>query len=202
MSVTDAFTDLVETSTGTAVQWRYHEPWRHYHDWSHPLAMIGHLAAAERDGIQVHDTTAAAAFVLWHDAIYDPQATAGRNEELSAALCRSELSAPAISVERAVTAILATAEHKSPDAAGCPDGALLLDVDLAILGADADDFERYDAQIAAEYAHVEPAAYRAGRAGVLRRFLDRERLYLTEWGRARWEAQARQNLARAIGRLG
>ncbi|MFL0560229.1 hypothetical protein ACH0CP_11060 [Sphingomonas sp. 179-I 2A4 NHS] len=202
MSVTDAFTALVETSTGTAVRCRYHEPWRHYHDWSHPLAMIVHLVAAERDGIQIHDSTAAAAFVLWHDAIYDPQAAAGRNEELSAALCRNDLSAPAISVERAVAAILATADHKVPDAGKCPDGALLLDVDLAILGAEADDFDRYDAQIAAEYAHVEPAAYRAGRAGVLRRFLNRGRLYVTDWARARWEARARDNLARAIARLG
>jgi predicted metal-dependent HD superfamily phosphohydrolase len=200
MSVTDAFTALVETSTGTAMRWRYHEPWRHYH-WSHPLAMIGHLAAAERDGIQFHDSTAAAAFVLWHDSIYDPQAAAGRNEELSAALCRSELSAPAISVERTVTAILATADHKLPDAERCPDGALLLDVDLAILGAETDDFERYDGQIAAEFAHVEPGAYRAGRARVLRRFLDRERLYVTDWARARWEARARDNLAGAIARL-
>lgn len=180
---------------------RYREPWRSYHDWSHPRAMIGHLAAAGADGVAFVDPLAAAGFVLWHDAVYDPQAVAGRNERLSAALCEVMFEAAAETVQRAVAAILATIDHRVPAAEACPDGALLLDVDLAILGASAADFDRYDAQIAMEYAHVEPGAYRAGRAAVLWRFLERERLYLTDWGFGRWEEKARANLSRTIARL-
>lgn len=180
---------------------RYREPWRHYHDWSHPLAMMRHLAAAEVDGVAIADPLAAAGFVLWHDAIYDPQAAAGRNERLSAALCEACFVAQPECVSRAVAAILATIDHRVPDVAVCPDGALLLDVDLAILGAAETDFDRYDAQVALEYAHVPAEAYRAGRTAVLRRFLERDRLYLTYWGFARWEASARANLSRTITRL-
>ncbi|WBH16864.1 HD domain-containing protein [Sphingomonas radiodurans] len=182
---------------------RYFEPWRHYHDWSHPLAMIGHLAAAEANGVPIIDPVAAAGFVLWHDAIYDPKAPHGRNECLSAELCGWEMVAVAdpASVDYAETAILSTIDHRVPDVKECPDGALLLDVDLAILGASEVDFKRYNTQIAAEYKYVPAEAFRSGRATVLRRFLDRERLFVTDWGVVQWEAQARANLAQAITEL-
>jgi predicted metal-dependent HD superfamily phosphohydrolase len=199
--IAGAVAELFATAVASAVRQRYHEPWRHYHAWHHPLAMITHLAAAEAEGVTIDDPVAAVGFVLWHDAIYDPQAAPGRNERLSAELCRHEMAADVASVDRAVAAILATIDHRVPDVAACPDGALLLDVDLSILGVSEAAFAVYDAQIAAEYAHVASDAYRVGRAAVLRRFLDRERLYLTDWGYARWEAQARLNLSRAIQAL-
>lgn len=190
------------TPQAAALATRYHEPWRHYHDWSHPLAMLRHLEAAADDGVALHDPAAAIGFVLWHDAIYDPQATHGRNERLSAALCAAEMPAlaPRESVARAIAAIEATIDHRSP--AGVADAALLLDIDLSILGADEGAFDVYDAGIAAEYAHVPAAAYRSGRAAVLQRFLARERLYVTPWAHERWEQRARRNLERAIARLG
>jgi predicted metal-dependent HD superfamily phosphohydrolase len=165
--------------------------------------MIGSLAAAEADGVSIADPMAAIGFVLWHDAIYDPQAGAGRNEQLSAALCQRNMSAvaDAASVTAAVATILATIDHRVPDTAVCRDGALLLDVDLAILGANETDFARYDAAIAVEYAHVEPSAYRHGRATVLHRFLARDRLFMTDWAHDRWEVRARDNLRRAIAAL-
>jgi predicted metal-dependent HD superfamily phosphohydrolase len=200
MAVAAVVADLLASPTASSLRQRYREPWRHYHDWTHPLAMIGHLAAAERDGVSIEDPVAAVGFVLWHDAIYDPQAAPGRNERLSAELCRHEMPAVAdpASVDRAVAAVLATIDHQVPGASECPDGALLLDIDLAILGASDTDFDHYDAAIAAEYAHVPPEAYRSGRAAVLHRFLDRDRLFVTDWGRARWEQPARANLRRSI----
>lgn len=203
MRIAEVVADLLAHPSAASIVARYHEPWRHYHDWSHPLAMIRHLAAAEADGVPVADPVAAVGFVLWHDAIYDPQALHSRNERMSAELCRNEMAAVAdmTSVNRASTAILATIDHCVPNVAACPDGALLLDIDLAILGASAADFNRYDARIAAEYAHVSPDAYRTGRSTVLRRFLDRERLFVTDWAMARWEDRARSNLAGVIAAL-
>jgi predicted metal-dependent HD superfamily phosphohydrolase len=203
MAVAAVVADLLASPAASALRQRYGEPWRHYHDWTHPLAMIGHLAAAEGDGVPIEDPVAAVGFVLWHDAIYDPQAAAGRNERLSAELCRHGMPAVAdpASVDRAVVAVLATIDHRVPPAPDCADGALLLDIDLAILGASAAGFARYDAAIAAEYSHVAVDAYRSGRAAVLKRFLERDRLFVTPWGRERWEEPARANLARAIAAL-
>lgn len=181
---------------------RYLEPWRFYHDQRHISEMVGHLMDAENEDVEIHDGAAACAFILWHDAIYDPQAPHGRNETLSADLCRSEFSriAGPVSVERACTAILATIGHSPPDdIASCPDIAILLDADLAILGADPERFLEYDATIRKEYAHVPDEIYAPKRREVLGRFLERERLYLTDWAHERWDRRARNNLGTLLG---
>lgn len=196
-------TDLLARAPLDALRSRYAEPWRSYHVWRHVEAMLGHCETARADGVAVADSDAAVGFVLWHDAIYDRRSGGGRNERLSAELCRSEMSGLASerSVEHAVAAIEATATHRVPDAA-CPDAALLLDIDLSVLGADAAVFDDYDEAIAREYAHVPAADYAAGRHAILAAFLARDRLYLTDWAHRRWQAAARANLRRTIARLG
>jgi predicted metal-dependent HD superfamily phosphohydrolase len=183
-----------------ALERRYREPWRHYHAWHHPQAMLAHLDRAIGDAVPIVDPVACAGFILWHDAIYDPQAPHGRNEDLSAALCATEMGAIAgpLATARAGAAILATIRHLPPAEADCPDGALLLDIDLSILGQAAATFDTYDGQIRAEYAHVEAEIYATARAGILRNFLARDRLFLTDWGFAQWEQAARDNLSRVI----
>lgn len=181
---------------------RYREPWRAYHDELHLDELKRHLLQAERDGVGVVDGVAAYGFVVWHDAVYDPQAAPGRNEALSAQLCRAELATLAhpASVERACQTIVATIRHELPTVDASPDVALLLDCDLAILGAEPSRFAAYDAAIRQEYAHVPDDVFTVRRAEVLAAFLRRPRLYLTDWAEARWEARARANLAREANR--
>ena len=93
-----------------------------------------------------------------------------------------------------VDLILAT-KHNRPVSG---DAALLVDIDLAILGKPADEFDRYDAAIRQEYAWVSEEAYRAGRSKVLQSFLDRTTIYQTEFFRNLYEAQARTNLQRVL----
>jgi predicted metal-dependent HD superfamily phosphohydrolase len=81
------------------------------------------------------------------------------------------------------------------------DRALMLDLDLSILAAPAPVFARYEAAIRDEYRYVSDEAFRLGRLAVLRSFLDRDRLFQSDIGLIRFEAQARQNLATAIARL-
>src|SRR5262249_22011217 len=54
-------------------------------------------------------------------------------------------------------------------AAGDPLGAIMISIDLSILGADVATYDAYAAAIRQEYAHVPDAAYRSGRAAGLHR---------------------------------
>jgi predicted metal-dependent HD superfamily phosphohydrolase len=88
--------------------------------------------------------------------------------------------------------ILLTKTHRAdPDD---HDGCLLLDADLLILGMPEGSYRAYARAIRQEYAWVDDAAYRAGRARVLRSFLERERIYATPELHDACEEQARANL--------
>jgi predicted metal-dependent HD superfamily phosphohydrolase len=173
----------------------YAEPHRRYHTAEHIDACLGILDEAFAGDLTVAFVEAA----LWfHDAVYDTRAK--DNEERSAAWARAALGEAGVG-ERGVglveSAVMATKTHVSLQAV---DGAVI-DVDLSILGADEATFDRFDAAIRMEYSWVPEDAYRAGRAKVLRGFLEREHVYSWAAMRARFEAPARENLRRAIDRL-
>ena len=169
---------------------RWREPHRHYHTVEHLAAMLA--IVGERPAVEL---------AAWfHDAVYDPRA--GDNEEASAALAERELGAagaPPAHVAEVARLVRLTATHDP--APGDRGGALLCDADLAILAADPARYDAYAAAVRQEYAHVPEDAFRAGRAAVLRRLLDRDALYLTVPERARWEAAARANVARELSAL-
>ena len=93
---------------------------------------------------------------------------------------------------------MATRHSAAPDAG---DASLLVDIDLAVLGASAARFDAYERQIRAEYAQVPEPAFRQRRRALLAAFLARDRLYATAPLRAELEASARTNLARSIAAL-
>ena len=179
---------------------RYAEAGRCYHDWSHIEALLSHFEAASD---LINDTTAVLHAILFHDAIYDAKAT--DNEQRSADLLIAyDLPIAETSKNLARDMIVATAKHELTDPLSGKDRddtAHFLDMDLAILGASARHFDRYEAQVRQEYAHVSAKDFRAGRAAILRRFLARERLYFSEWGYSRFEERARNNLQRSITAL-
>lgn len=175
----------------------YGEPQRHYHTLQHLRECLAHFDAAA----SLARRPAEVELALWfHDAVYDP--TRRDNEERSAAWARSGIAAAgcdAAVAERVAQLVLATAAHEAP--AGDADAALLLDIDLAILGAAPARFDEYERQVRAEYAHVAEADFRAGRARVLAGFLARPRLYATEAFHGALEQRARANLARSLATL-
>lgn len=201
LSFRDALSAMDQIPVIAALKMRYAEPWRHYHNELHITEIKDHLLSAEQDGITIKDGAAAYAFVLWHDAVYDPQATHGRNETMSAQLCSSEFGAIASITSRfnACDAILTTISHSCEGAGGNPDAPLLLDCDLAILAADPERFAAYNAAIRKEYFHVPETVYQTKRREVLTHFLERDRLYMTQWAYERWEERARENLRSVIG---
>jgi predicted metal-dependent HD superfamily phosphohydrolase len=132
---------------------------------------------------------------LFHDAVYDPRAAPGENERASAELARS-----VYGDEEVVRLVLLTAGHEAEP--GDRNGAVLIDADLWILGAPPARYERYAADVRAEYAHVDDDAWREGRSALLRRFLDRPRLYVTDRFHQRLDATARRNLTGELAALG
>ncbi len=97
--------------------------------------------------------------------------------------------------ERVYELVMAT-RHTSVPAAG--DAQLLVDIDLSILGADAQRFAQYEQQIRAEYAFVPEELFRTKRKEVLQSFAARPRIYGTDHFHAALEARARVNLAQAV----
>lgn len=171
---------------------------RHYHNWQHLTACL-----VELENARVHFSNLdlpSVEMALWfHDVIYNPKAS--DNEEESARTAASVLkagNAPQRLVSKVIALILATKIHP-PEAD--PDTALLLDIDLSILGKSVAEYNAYEDAIRAEYAWVPQAIFADGRHRILEKFLMRPCIYLTPYFRGLYESQARANLARALQRL-
>lgn len=174
----------------------YQSPARHYHNLAHIQSCLA-LFHTHRAAFQRPD---AAELALWfHDAIYDPRKH--DNEERSVALARETLGplgTPADDLHAIETLILST-RHAAPPPT--PDAALVVDIDLAILAADAPAFDAYELAIRREYAHVPTEAFNPARAKILQSFLARPAIYHTGTFRPLFEQNARANLARSQARL-
>jgi predicted metal-dependent HD superfamily phosphohydrolase len=174
----------------------YAEPFRHYHTLQHidecltTLDEVGDVAQ-DRDHIET---------ALWlHDVVYNPRSST--NEEDSAELAGEWLAEGGVDARRIArirTLILSTKSHEPGDLA---DAALLIDIDLAVLGQAPARFCSYEAAIRAEYAWAPEPQFAQARAHILRRFLERPRIYRTEPLHSRYETAARANLAASIARL-
>ncbi len=80
-------------------------------------------------------------------------------------------------------------------------GPILLDADLAILGAETAIYAAYATAIRREYDWVSEPDYRTGRGKVLERFLARPSIYRTPRMVEQNEVRARANLAEELATL-
>ncbi len=180
-----------------AVAANYSAPERHYHTLDHVESVLD-TATSLWGAAEPPPALLLAAWL--HDVVYDTRAA--DNEERSADFARTllrPLGLPEELLEATARLILLTKGHRAE--AGDRAGQVLLDADLAVLGADEAAYDRYAAAIRREYAWVPEADYRAGRARVLEEFLRRPRIYHTEAMRARASARARRNLEREVAGL-
>lgn len=175
---------------------RYAEPHRAYHSRQH----LGECLALFDEFAHLAERPAEIEIALWfHDAIYDVHRH--DNEALSADWARTamlEAGAPEASAECVAALVLATWHSVAP---ATPDERLLVDIDLAILGAAPARFAEYEAQIRVEYAHVPLDVFNDKRGAILAGFLARPVLYATPALRERFEAPARANLQAALSAL-
>ena len=181
---------------------RYAEPHRRYHTAEHLAAVLDGVDELAANADADADDAEAVRLAAWfHDAVYDP--VRGDNEERSAVLAERTLAdagRPAPVIAEVARLVRLTTTHDPAE--GDRNGAVLCDADLAILAADPERYAAYAAAVREEYAAVPDAAFRAGRADVLRGLLDLPALFRTPAGRERWEAAARHNLRTELMLLG
>jgi predicted metal-dependent HD superfamily phosphohydrolase len=167
---------------------------RHYHTLAHLESCLRELDGARDLALRPAEVELA----LWfHDAVY--RGWRRDNEARSADLAASMLrAAPAESVERIRQMILAT---KHDDMGFSGDTALVIDIDLSILGAPPEEYLRFEKAIRREYWWVPRARYVAGRSKILERILGRGAIYTHDPFYDRYESVARANLAGELAAL-
>jgi len=185
-----------ETQTFSRLQTAYAEKHRAYHTSRHInecLSLFDDLAH-----LAVHPAEVECA--LWfHDAIYEPLSKL--NEEKSANWAAEFLEHAGLSlgaIDRVRAHIMATRHVALPLD---DDSRLVVDIDLAILGADENRYEEFERDVRKEYRWVPGLMYRPKRAAILQSFLDRPRIY--HWGSFfdRFELKARANVSSSIETL-
>jgi len=196
-----AHSDAVEAIGADLVR-RLAEPHRRYHTAQHVVEMFWALEDLERaEALNARDSALARVAACFHDAVYNPAAIDGENERSSAELAERSLHSLGLHDTDIATVrdlVLATQAH---ELGGDGVSAAFHDADLWILSSPSQRYAEYTAQVREEYAAVPDDAFRAGRAAVLRPFLERESIYATDLARSEWEPRAREQLAGEIHAL-
>lgn len=172
----------------------YAQPHRKYHTLQHLEEVLSLFDGVRWLAARPAEVEAA----LWfHDAVYD--LNRHDNESRSADWAQRALlegGVPAEAADRVHGLVMATRHDIEP--AG-DDARLLVDIDLAILGAGRARFDEYERQIRDEYGHVPDLVFKEKRHAILRGFLARPRIFGTGHFHAGLEDAARANLRRALG---
>src|SRR5579875_1866229 len=152
------------------VREHYSGPGRFYHTLDHVQNV---LQTVESLGSYARNLNAVKLAAWLHDVIYDSRAS--DNEERSADCAVRLCEKLSITEGRLVAALIR--KTKTHDAEGDADAQVLIDADLAILGAKEPAYRIYTEQIRHEYAWVPEQEYRTGRRQVLERFLTRPKIF-------------------------
>lgn len=175
---------------------RYKQSHRHYHTLQHlaecldKFTQLQHLAT----------NPAEIELALWfHGAIYDP--LCHDNEQLSAEWAKSSVISAGLDktvADRIYDLVMATQHHAKLEDINAK---ILIDADLAILGAKPERYHEYEQQIRQEYSFVPSVTYRLKRAEILQRFLAQTTIFNMPLFIERYEQQARLNLKHALEHL-
>jgi predicted metal-dependent HD superfamily phosphohydrolase len=151
---------------------RYSEPHRYYHTLEHIAQMF---ALAKRWDQKLSEVQQMA--VWWHDAVYDP--ARNDNEYQSVRLLYQQVPWASNVIGRI---ILDTKDHKPI----MPESHLVLDLDMAILGAENLKYRKYAKQVRREYRFAPDDLYRVGRADFLHKAMvsaEADKLFFTTHGK-------------------
>jgi predicted metal-dependent HD superfamily phosphohydrolase len=171
----------------------YAVPGRHYHNLAHIEDCL--VALARVENLPALDREILSEAIWWHDVVYD--ATRSDNEELSAQLAEQHVREDIRPEVGRLIRLTKTHDVQPDDRLG----AILISIDLSILGAEPARYDAYAAAIRQEFIHVPERDYRTGRAKVLSQFAARPVIFPDAAFAARYDRQARENLARELASL-
>lgn len=174
----------------------YGHPARAYHNLEHVRSCLEvfegvRMLAEDRDAVE---------FALWlHDCVFDPERPDNEARSADAAgMVAGFVACHPDFVERVRELIMVTRHERTPRGG---DEGVISDVDLAILGATWEEYDRYRRAIRAEFSFASDEHFAQGRHAFLERMLGREWIYATGWFREQHEARARENMGRELGEI-
>lgn len=168
---------------------------RHYHNLSH---IYNILIQAKDFKSEIHDLETLKFSIWYHDIIY--KSSKKDNEKKSALFAEKRLKFFNFNegkIEIIKKLIVSTEKHELALKEN-QDNAILLDLDLSILGTNWETYKKYVINIRREYKIYPDFMYKPARKKVLNHFLKRESLYFTDDFKTKYEVQARKNLKKEI----
>lgn len=174
----------------------YTDSSRHYHNLTHLENLYTQLLPVKNE---IRNWDAVLFALFYHDVVYNTLSQ--NNEEKSAELAREHMQmigVPEATINECVAHILATKSHVLSEN---NDTNLFTDADLSILGAPSDLYVQYTEQIRKEYRFYPDLVYKPGRRKVLQHFLEMKRIFKTHYFFAKYEEQARRNIAAELQQL-
>ncbi len=181
------------------IQKQYSEHGRYYHNLTHISKMLETL-----DGyISKIEHPQRLLFAVWfHDIVYNPLKK--DNEKQSAEFAHIQLSKLKLSdtdISEICRYIERTANHFVREFDEPYEMQLLLDSDLQSLGSNPEQYIKNTENIRLEYSMIPDALFNAGRAKVLRNFINMPSIYRTPDFIEKYEIQARINLQNELNFL-
>lgn len=178
---------------------RYGETHRAYHTLTHISECLKQFDVL-RD---LCENPLAVELAIWfHDIVYIPE-KGSKSEEKSALLAVTFLSNAKGMDEKMMRVVIACIHATIPGSQlKSNDEAVMMDVDLVILGQPESSYNLYTQAIRKEYAHVPQLIYSIVRRSVMSKFIDsRPYIYFTPFMRENLELQARANIERELRTL-
>ncbi len=178
---------------------RYAEPHRYYHGFPHVMEMLKEFEHVKHLCINPN----AVEMSLWCGrAVY--RMDWANNEEKSAEFIKKILDQAQVAelfIREVTRLILLTKKQRTTQKDH--DGALRLDIELAVLGSSPGVFSQYERNIRKEYDSVgiSREAFIAQRTEILIQLIIQKFIYRTQYFREKYEQSARVNLDGSFGRL-
>lgn len=171
----------------------YSQPHRAYHTWHHIHDMFG-IAGQLGEVLTVNQRLA----ILYHDIVYIPGSS--ENERLSAMLLKTHVAQNKAQFKEAfpeanleiVESIIRDTKNHLPSQYN--ETKLVLDLDMSILGAEPDRYQKYVKDVMFEYAEYAGERMNKGRAEFLQTLLLQPNIFLTDVCQAKFESKARDNI--------
>lgn len=170
---------------------------RKYHDWRHIHDVLVNidLLILHEPHVAVEEIKFAA---LFHDFFH---ALSSFNDVVQSAemavIVAKSAGFHSAACKRIRDLVLSTSTHESYTV----DQRILCDSDLSILSSDWRRYSEYSRNIRQEYHLVPDDMFYRNRKHILEELLKHPSLYQTEYGKANWEQQARDNLSREISEI-